>query len=207
MRARAKAQMPSVLLTLLSILQALALELLWGYVRETDYLYERTWLAVLAWTQIAATLAGVLLIWILYSNMVMRFRWVPTTGDTLYPFVIGILQFVLIATLGPDRLGRWFVILGILFAITSGALHLVFRRARLDGENEDWFANIPRATLRDFYPAIGVVAALVGFGIALGATGNHGVFAFGALLVANGALLHQMYASHRYWQISMALRE
>lgn len=204
MRTRAKAQMPMVLLTLLSILQALALELLWAYVREHEQLMEVTWAAALLWTQIFATLLGVLLIWLLYSSLVMRFRWVPTTSDTLYPFVIGILQFVLIATLGVATLGRWFVVLAILFAVTTAAVQMVLRRARLAGENEDWFANFSPATLRDYYPVIGVVALLAGIGVLLDVTDHRGWFAALALLVANAALGHQMYANHLFWKRSMA---
>jgi hypothetical protein len=203
-RARAKAHMPMVLLTLLSILQALALELLWTHIREHGYLMTATWEAALSWLQIAATLFGVLLIWLLYSGMVMRFLWVPTTSDTLYPFVIGILEFVLIAVLGPDGLAVWFVVLAALFGITTLALQFVLRRARLDGENDEWFEGIPPATLRDFYPVITVVATLAGLGIALGVSGHQGLLAVVALLVAIGAIAHQLYLHNLFWSRSMA---
>jgi len=193
-----------VLLTLLSILQALAVELLWSHVRDHDYLLESSWIAVISWVQIGATLLGVLLIWLLYSSMVMRFRWVPSTSDSLFPFIIGILQFVMIAALGPDRLGYWFVTLGILFGVTSAALQIVLRRARLDGDNDEWFANIPRATRRDFYPVVAVVGLLTGLGIALGVTGHQGPLALLALLVAAAALGYQMYLNHVFWRRSMA---
>ena len=55
-RIRAKDQLPMVLLTLLSIVQALALELLWGYVSSETYLYESSWLALIGWLEVAATL-------------------------------------------------------------------------------------------------------------------------------------------------------
>jgi hypothetical protein len=38
-----------VLLTLLSIVQALALELLWSHVRESGYLFDTSWTALLTW--------------------------------------------------------------------------------------------------------------------------------------------------------------
>jgi hypothetical protein len=44
-RDRAKEQLPSVLLTLMSIIQALALEFLWEYVREAPRAF--TWDTVL----------------------------------------------------------------------------------------------------------------------------------------------------------------
>jgi hypothetical protein len=39
-RQRAQQQFPSMLLTLLSIVEAIALELLWGHVQETNYVME-----------------------------------------------------------------------------------------------------------------------------------------------------------------------
>ena len=42
-RDRAKEQFPSVLLTLLSIVQALALEFLWDHSRHRPELYELSW--------------------------------------------------------------------------------------------------------------------------------------------------------------------
>ena len=93
-RDRAKEQLPSVLLTLMSIIQALALEFLWDVVRVTPR--EFTWDAVLDWLQIAANMLGILQLWLFYTSAAMRFRWVPTTQDLLFPFVIGILEFTLI---------------------------------------------------------------------------------------------------------------
>ncbi len=61
MRQRAKAHMPMVLLTLLSIIQALAPELTWEHIREQPYLLELTLTAALGWLQIATTLLGILL--------------------------------------------------------------------------------------------------------------------------------------------------
>lgn len=64
---RAKAHFPTVLLTLLSIVQALALELMWSHLAENAYLYAWTPVAVLGWLQLATTLLGVLLIWLIYA--------------------------------------------------------------------------------------------------------------------------------------------
>jgi hypothetical protein len=206
MRARAKANMPMVLLTLLSIIQALALELTWEHVREHAYLFEMTWIALLSWLQIGTTLLGVLLIWLLYSSMVMRFRWVPTTGDSTLPFVIGIIEFTLISTLGPEHLGWWFLAMAVLFGITHWAIQLIMRRARLDGENDAFFATVTPATIRDFYPTFIIVGTLTGVALALGLTEHRGAFALVALLGAAGAIGYQLYRNALFWQRSMAQR-
>jgi hypothetical protein len=85
-RNRAKKRFPTVLLTLLSIVQALALEFLWGHSRHRPELYEATSGALIGWLQIAATLNVIILIWLAYASMVMRFRWTPTTADSVWPF-------------------------------------------------------------------------------------------------------------------------
>jgi hypothetical protein len=198
--------MPMVLLTLLSIIQALALELTWGHVQDHAYLFEPTWLSLLAWVQIGTTLLGILLIWLLYSSMVMRFRWVPSTGDSTLPFVIGIVEFTLIATLGPDNLGWWFLAMAVLFGITHWAIHLIMRRARQDGENDAFFATVKPATIRDFYPTFIIVGTLTGAGLLLGVTGHVGVLALVALLAAAAAIGYQLYLNALFWQRSMAQR-
>ena len=48
-RDRAKKRFPTVLLTLLSIVQALALEFLWDHSRHRPELYEATATALLGW--------------------------------------------------------------------------------------------------------------------------------------------------------------
>ena len=60
MRDRAKAQFPFVLLTLISIIQALALELLWGKVTSSAFLFQPTLDAVVAWGMVSVTLLGIL---------------------------------------------------------------------------------------------------------------------------------------------------
>jgi hypothetical protein len=198
-RARSRTHMPMVLLTLLSILQALALELLWSYVTDHPYLLQVTWAAALGWLQVIATLLGILLIWLLYSSMTMRFSWVPSTSDSLLPFAIGILEFAMIAQIGIDSLWRWFIVLGLIFGIATWAMQLIMRRARLDGENDDFFSKLRPANVRDFYPTIAVVLMLFGFGIGLRISGHQNAIALLGLLLAIGALGYQMYLSHHHW--------
>jgi hypothetical protein len=203
MRARAKAHMPMVLLTLLSIIQALALELTWQHVQDHDYLFDPSFSALLSWVQIGATLLGILLIWLLYSSMVMRFRWVPTTGDSTLPFVIGLIEFTLIATLEPAHIGWWFVTMAVLFGVTHWSIHLIMRRARLDGENDAFFAQVAPASLRDFYPTFIAIAALAGTGLLLGITGHRGGVALLGVLGATTAIAYQLYLNTLFWRRSM----
>ena len=116
---RTKAMFPTVLLTLLSIVQALALELMWSHVLVEQYLYSWSLEAVIAWAQIFANFLGILLIWLIYSDVVLRLSWVPSTTDASFPFIVGILEFFQIANLGPGNYGLWFVALGTIFGSMS----------------------------------------------------------------------------------------
>lgn len=203
MRSRAKKQMPMVLLTLLSIIQALALELLWVHVTESPDLMSWSWFSLLHWIQIVVTLLGIILIWLLYSSMTMRFSWVPTSGDSVVPFGIGILEFTLIALLGVAHLGFWFATFAALFVVSHWAMQSILRRARSDGDNDDYFSSVPPARFRDFLPALVIVTTLLLVGLALGLTGHTGIFALAALLLAACAITHQIHLCAERWRRAM----
>lgn len=201
---RAKHHLPTVLLTLLSIVQALALELMWSHLNEQESLYQWSFVSFLSWVQIVATLLGVLLIWLIYSTLVMRFRWVPSTGDSVFPFFIGIIEFALIGCLGPDRFGQWFLLLGLVFGAMAWVSQVTMRQARLDGDNDVYFATLERATLRDHYPTFAVVLGFELIGTYLWVSGNQGIPALIALLGAIAVLAVQLWLSDYYWKMSLA---
>jgi hypothetical protein len=207
MRARAKVHMPMVILTLLSIVQALALELLWAHVQEQPELLEWSWLALLGWIQVGATLVGILLIWLVYTGLVMRFRWVPTTSDMVFPFFIGIIEFILIAALGPNTMGQWCLVLATIFGVATWVSQVIMRRARHDPENAAFFDRVAPATWRDFRAQIVVVVVLAAFGTLLWSSGHQGWLALLALAFGTGSLLWQAWMISHFWRRSMALRE
>jgi hypothetical protein len=159
MRTRAKEHLPHVLLTLLSIIQALALELFWSELQDLKGLYHLSWQSISLWSQVAATFMGILVIWVLYATTVMRFKWVPSISDSVVPFFVGLLQFILIESLGPDTAGIWFLILAAILAVMYGESHLIMRRARRDPDNAEFFEQINPAGISDFIqPAIIVIS-------------------------------------------------
>jgi len=202
-RNRATDQFPMVLLTLLSIVQALALELLWDHLRHRPDLYEYSWMALLGWIQIAASLMGIVLIWLIYSGMVMRFRWTPSTADSILPFFVGLIQFLMIDMMGPENLGRWMIVLAIVFATMIVASHRVFRRARQDPANRSWFDRFSPATLRDFVPHLVVIATLVLLGAWLWQSGSTGWTAMCAILITHVVLGYEIFNAAKFWNQSM----
>lgn len=200
MRERAKEHFPTVLLTLLSIVQALALELLWSHLRETPYLFEPSWITTIAWMQILATFVGLILIWVVYANNVMCFRWVPVTSDSVYPFLIGLIEFMLIESLGPDETGLWLIFMAAIFGMMIWVAHANMRRARQDADNAPFFSKYEPAKFSDFLTSIAIVCTLVLMGIYLQISGNQGFFAIFALLVTNVMLIWQFYAAALFWK-------
>ena len=204
MRERAKEHFPTVVLTLLSIVQALALELLWSHFGTADYLFEPTWIALISWVQVATTFLGIALIWVIYASNVMRFRWVPTTTDSVVPFIIGLLEFMLVETLGPEQLGVWFVLMAALVGIMNWIAHATMRRARRDQDNEAFFRGVGPATPGDFAPQIAMVAILTLTGTYLWITSDQGGFAMTALLATGALLTWQYREAAKFWKRSLA---
>lgn len=199
--------MPSVLLTLLSIVQALALELLWSYVREADYMFSLSAESVLTWMQVAANFLGIIVIWIVYAGTVMRFRWLPTTSDSVYPFVVGGLEFVLIETLAPPYLGLWCLCYALVYALMTWVTHHQMRRARRDGGNDEFFAHVEPATLKDFLPAIVIVSIGALSGTYLHLSGARDAMAFVIVSAFLVVLLRQLALTARFWELSFRDRE
>jgi hypothetical protein len=192
-----------VLLTLLSIVQALALELLWSHVRESAYLFDMSLAALITWIQVATNFMGIIVIWIVYASTAMRFRWVPTTSDSVYPFVIGLLEFILIEALAPEYLGWWFICLAMIFGLMTWVSQMTMRRARLDGENEEFFVNLEPATASDFYPAFAIIFGAIVAGIYLAVSGDRGFLALFAVAAAFAVLVRQLIVATRFWELSV----
>lgn len=204
-RNRAKKRFPTVLLTLLSIVQALALEFLWDHSRHRPELYEATATAFIGWLQIAASLNVVILIWLVYAGMVMRFRWTPTTADSIWPFFVGLIQFQMIDLMGTENLGRWLVVLALLFALMNLVNHQAMKRARQDKANSEFFDRFSPATFKDFIPLTLTVTVLMVAGGLLWNANNSGWPAIVTLLVTGVGLANEVHNAARYWRVSMGV--
>lgn len=202
-RKRAQEQFPTVLLTLLSIVQALALELLWEHIQETEYLFHGTQQALISWVQILTTLFGIILIWVAYASNAMRFRWTPSTADSVYPFIIGLLEFIQIEALAPGMVGQWIVIMGVIFGTMVLVSHLIMRSARLTGENGDFFKNVNPATLKDFYPSIMVITLLLVGGTYVWLSHNNGLISYLLIAAAFAVLMWQYISATKFWNSSV----
>tara|TARA_R110002073_G_scaffold132279_1_gene279082 strand:+ start:1282 stop:1944 length:663 start_codon:yes stop_codon:yes gene_type:complete len=206
-RLRAQTHFPTVLLTLISIIQALALELMWSKIVESDWLWNFDIQALIGWGMVVAALLGILQIWVMYSTMVMGFIWQPYLRDSIVPFFIGIQQFMLVALVSEEFNTLWLYVLGSIFISGNWVSHSSFRRARQNPENDDFFGKTNPATLRDFWPAMTIVTGLTIFGIAIDLTQNHTWLPIAALVFANAVLIFQTFRFRRMWRSIMGLNE
>jgi len=200
---RARELLPAIIITVLSMIQALALELFWNRFQGSQFLWEGGWTAAIGWLQLAVMLLGMLQIWILYVSLMLRFSWLPTMEDTLIPFGIGLLEFTMIDMMGPDHLGPWCISLAAVFAICMFTAHNTHRRARQDPVNHYFFSQVAPATWRDYRASIAVTAILLTLGGILWHTGNQSGLAFASILFGLLALSQQMTLSRHYWMHSL----
>lgn len=203
-RERAQKQFPAVLLTLISIIQALALELLWSTIVSNEFLLQFTMQACVAWGMLSVTLMGILLIWVLYTTLVMGFVWQPSLRDSLLPFVIGIQEFMLLSLIGPEFHGLWLYVLASLFVTVNWIVHVSLRRARRHPANSQYFSKIAPATWRDFLPASGIIVLSIILGLAVDLSGSTVWLPLLAIGFANGVLIIQIVITRRLWWSLMA---
>ena len=192
-----------VLLTLLSIVQALALEFLWDHMRNRTELFEWSLAVVPGWLQMAATLNIIVLIWLIYAGMLMRFRWTPSLGDSVFPFLVGLIQFLMIDIMGDRYFALWITILGLAFGVMILVNHNAMRRARKDAANIEFFSQYKSATVADFVPQIIVISVLLIFGAAIAVFSNVQWLRVLALAVAFIVLALETNNARRYWSESM----
>ena len=204
-RARALAQFPSVLLTLISIIQALALELLWAKVTGTESLFRTDMTALVNWGMVSVSLLGILQIWIMYSSMVMGFVWLPGLRDSIFPFIIGLQEFMLVTLIGTEYEGLWLLVLASIFLSANIITHLSFKRARQEPENEQFFRTRKPATWRDFKWASTVIFSLTVLGVVSTMVDSGSVLLLAAMTLANIVLLIQIIAMRRLWRVLMSL--
>jgi len=200
---RAKELLPSVLLTLTSIVQALSLEVLWSSAREASHLWHPGPLRLAGWLQVAAVFLTIVLVWIYYAQLVMRFRWVPLVRDSIVPFGFGLGQFALASLLAPGQLGSWCFVVAGLFAFAIAASVSAFRTAARDHDNDWYFAAFPWTGWGRFVPGATAIALFSGAGLLARRAAAGSGSALVAVAIVNGVLVWQIGLQRRYWNRSV----
>jgi len=200
---RAKELSPSILITLLSIIQALALEVLWGSLGDQPHLWQGGWSAWIGWFQVAAVVQGIALVWIFYTTIVMRFVWLPNIRDSVIPFILGLGEFVLASLLEPEWLWLWFLIMMGLVAFGTCVSFAMFGTAEREPENRDFFAKNHFGVRDMLFPEGAFVLAFASFAGLVYWRGPDGGWAALCLTLTNVILLVEFDQQRRYWRQTM----
>jgi hypothetical protein len=204
-QARAKELFPSVLMTLLSIIQALALEFLWGRIHDATALWQLDVAALSGWLQIVTAMVGILQVWLFYVSVVMRFRWIPHARDLLLPFGIGVLEFTFVDLTATPYLSGWLVALAAVYALSAVVAQDMFVRARREPENQEFFGVVTPASRADLVLPLSVIAVYLLLAAAHAVLPTFVWLAPIASLFALVSLLHRLDESRRYWNRSVGL--
>ncbi|MDE0884844.1 MAG: hypothetical protein OSB70_04875 [Myxococcota bacterium] len=202
-RLRAKTIFPSVMLTVLSMVQALALELLWTRVVESPAAWTLNWAAFIFWLQIVAALLGFLQIWLFYISIVIRLVWVPSIFDSVIPFGLGIVEFALVELTQPGMMAAWLFAIALLGGSTIASGQWVFIRARREPENREFFESVSRATRQDLVTAGSSSLIVLGMAIVIAIMGEQPAIATVAVLVVIASIGYQSNLTRDYWNRSM----
>lgn len=205
LRERSKELLPSVLLTLTSIIQALALEVLWSSTSSSAQLWTWSRPAAIGWLQVSVVFQTIVLVWLFYAHLVMRFRWVPEVRDSIVPFLLGLGQFALAQMLSPELLHLWFYLLAAIFAFAQWATMTTFATARRDRENDWFFSRFPTSAWVRYGPSAGTVGAFLILGLAVHSAGPSGTLALIGTAIANVFVVLQLLLQRFYWKRSLEL--
>jgi len=204
---RVRSLIPTIILTVLSMIQALALELYWNQLVASEFLWSGGWTACVGWLQFTAMFLGILLIWLLYVSFVLRFDWLPSLEDTLVPFFIGLMEFGMIDMTHPDLIGPWLLLLASVFVVAVFTSHTIMRRARLDPDNDYFFSQYDPAGLRDYKESAATVTGMAVLGALLWLFPNMHALAILALLLTIVALGYQYLQARRFWLHAVTVSE
>ena len=206
-RDRAQAQFPSVLLTLISIIQALALELLWSKGVESSFIWSFNYEALIAWGMLSASFLALLLIWAMYSTMVMGFIWNPLLRDSILPFVIGIQEFMMINLIDERFTPSWFLVIALIFISANWVSHSSLRRARQYEENSEFFADVNPAELKDFIPLFLLVGLFMAMGLLTSYVKDSQWIVLSAVIISNIILFAQLIGLRQLWRRIMGMEK
>jgi hypothetical protein len=144
-RERALGSFSSIYMTMVSLIEAIALELLVGRVLAVTEVSDLGVPTIVAWLEIAFMFEVILGIWIAYAIMSMATRWVMTLYDSAIVFALGMWQFLAISWIDqvPSHYWLWWTGIGGVIAILI--IRGIYAAARRNPENDVFVGSFPLA--------------------------------------------------------------
>ena len=158
---------------------------------------------ITGWLQSLTTLLLLIVVWMTFVGLLMRFVWTPSLSDTALPFIVGILQFAVIEASTPDRFGIWLVGLSVLSLVMAFLTQRYFKLARLNPQNAEFFEIVSPATWKDFLPSfVSSLYALIA-GIAVLTFSITSWLLTLIIVPVIAGLVYYIYDQNRYWVMSI----
>ena len=126
--------------------------------------------------------------------------------EFVMPFAVGLVQFSIIQMLTVQLVGPWMVLVAVLILTINWIAHSTMRKARLDGDNGDFFAGTTTASWRDFQLAIGSIALLLAYGIYEWVFAPFNAATLSILLITLGILIVQFRLMAVWWSRSVGTK-
>jgi hypothetical protein len=180
--------------TLVSVVQAIALEVLVSRVGELGVGLEMNWQAAIVWLEIVLLGLTVFYVWVSYTLLVTMAQWVLRVFDFAAAFSVGIVQFVSIRWIGIETIRPFFAM--VLVGFVAGALisYSNTRAAAARPENEAVMSALPSLRISGLLAVVGLLGLV---GVAAGPEPS--ALLFLTLLLCNAFLLTALLQWFSWW--------
>ena len=197
-REKALSQFPAMYVTLVSVVQAIALEALVSRVSEVGPLSMAGWDVALLWLEIGLLGQTIFYVWVSYTLLVTLAQWVFRIFDFGSAFAVGVFQLVAIGWVGPQTIKPFFLMVSVGFF--SGAWISLSNTGAAAGreENRKTMELLPRRAIVVLLTLVGMLGLV---GLVVGDVHRYGPVPASILLViANGLLLLAQLKWFRWWE-------
>jgi hypothetical protein len=194
---KALLQFPGVYVTLVSVVQAITLEVLVSRFGELGLGLSLTWESAIVWLEIALLGQTIFYVWVSYTLLVILAQWVLRVFDFAAAFGVGLLQLVSVGWIGIDTTRQLFFVIAIGFFAGAWISHSNTGAAAARPENAEVMATLPTRRISVLLAVVGALGT-AGFSIGGRSVGAL-VVVFGILVLCNGVLLAAQLQWFRWW--------
>jgi hypothetical protein len=143
-RQKAIDQFQGAYLAIISVVQGTALGFLVNKVFAEQSLTSQS---LEIWVLFSLTLFVIIILWHEYFMGTTAMPFVPGLFDSMYPFLLGVTEFMLISTIDPKEISSWFLIMAILFIAAFFGLLNMYTKAKKEDQNKEVFKKLGRLTV------------------------------------------------------------
>lgn len=159
-RDRALAQFPAMYVTLVSVVQAIALEVLVSRVYEVGLEPTLTAYSAMVWLEVALLGQTIFYVWVSYTLLVTLAQWVFRFFDFAAAFAVGVFQFAAIKWIGTESPRNFLVMVAIGFVAGAWISLSNTGAAARRPENAEVMRGFPHRNLAILLGLVGVLGLI-----------------------------------------------